>query len=286
MSTDHGTRPRVDCTVDADGEISFGLRPPPADGPAHLLLRLRPRKGQPEKTLHRLPLEPAGGDRLAAVLGDRPALDEGRWDVYLVRDADGSRQRLRPGLRDLRALVDGQTRDRRSPVRVRIPYVTLDGFLAIRAWAREAHAEAAGVHMGDGAMTVTARLHGAVFGQGAAVRLRRRGGGPDRVVEPRIEEDQRGFSFTADFTGPTAGASDGGCVWDVFVEPAAGTPPVRVGRLLDDVADRKNVFVLPSAPAGDVVVRPYYTVDNDLAVEAAPAVRDVSPDRPGMAGIL
>ena len=36
---------------------------------------------------------------------------------------------------------------------------------------------------------------------------------------------------------------------------------------LDDVADRKEVFVYPPVTVADAVVRPYYTVDNDLSVE-------------------
>jgi hypothetical protein len=33
------------------------------------------------------------------------------------------------------------------------------------------------------------------------------------------------------------------------------------------VADRKEVFVYPAVRAGGAVLRPYYTLDNDLSVE-------------------
>jgi hypothetical protein len=70
------------------------------------------------------------------------------------------------------------------------------------------------------------------------------------------------------------GSPDGGVVWDVFVRlgDGEGAAPVRLARLLDDVADRKEVFVHPVAAVGSAAVRPYYTVDNDLAVEVRAAV--------------
>lgn len=56
----------------------------------------------------------------------------------------------------------------------------------------------------------------------------------------------------------------------MYVRPAADAQRIRVARLLDDVADRKAVFVYPATALGGVTARPYYTVDNDLAVEVAP----------------
>ncbi|WP_328419941.1 transferase [Streptomyces sp. NBC_00443] len=272
-----GTNLRADCTVDADGRITFALQPPsatelqPPSATAHLLLRLRPKKGQPEKTLHALDLEPAEDGRLRAVLDPRPALAEGRWDVYLLPEPGAPRQRLRPGLRDLRTLVDGHRSERRAPVAVRIPYVTKDGYLAVRAWLRAAHAEVEGVEVRDRSMTVRARLHGVSLAEGASVRVRLRGGGGTAVnVVPQVEDDARGFQFTVEFGELVADGGAGNRVWDLFVRAgsAEGTAPVRIGRLLDDVADRKEIFVFPAADVGGSAVRPYYTVDNDLSVLA------------------
>ncbi|MFE0250223.1 transferase [Streptomyces sp. NPDC059010] len=281
----HDTPLRADCTIDTDGRITFTLRPPAAIESAspRLLLRLRPKKGQPEKILRPLDLEPSDDGRLHAVLEPRPTLTEGRWDVYLLPEPgeSGERRRVRPGLRDLRALVDGQSRDWPAPVAVRIPYTTKDGYLAVRAWLRRAHAEVEGVEVTDRSMTVRARLHGTTFAEEAAeaaVRLRLRGGdGVVRTLSPRVASDGREFSFTVDYGELAADHGHGTRVWDLSVQPqpqpqprprpAADTPPVRIGRLFDDVADRKEIFVHPEAVAGDVVVRPYYTVDNDLSVE-------------------
>ncbi|KOG31414.1 hypothetical protein [Streptomyces resistomycificus] len=270
MSTEqHGAPPRVGCVVDADGRITFDLPPDPAEGRQQVLLRLRPKKGQPEQTLHLLDPEPADDGYRRAVLGPRTVLAEGRWDVYLLDGPGSERQRLRPGPRDTRALVDGHLRDRQSPLAVRIPYATKDGYLAVRAWLRPAHAEAHTVDLTDRSMTVGARLHGASLQEGAVVRLRPRGGsGTEHTVEPRPADDGRGLSFTVDYAELAAGTGAASGVWDVFVQPAAQASAIRVGRLLDDVADRKEVFVYPGVTVGGVVMSPYYTVDNDLSVKA------------------
>ncbi|MFD5950318.1 transferase [Streptomyces collinus] len=273
-SPQHGSLLRADCATDSDGRITFRLPPVPGAHP-QLLLRLRPKKGGSETTRHLLDLESDGADgHRHAVLEPHPALDEGRWDVYLLPEPGAERRRLCPGLRDLRSLVDGHLRDRPAPVAVRIPYVTKDGFLALRAWRRTAHAEARAIDVTDRAMTVTARLHGAELQADATVRLRLRGTDTVRTLRPRTDGDARGFSFTvgpgdlADGGGDLADGGGGAArVWDAFVRPTDGAPPIRVGRLLDDVADRKHVYVYPAVETDGSALRPYYTVDNDLAIE-------------------
>ena len=262
------TDPRAHCAIDTDGRITFRL--PPATTPhPQLLLRLRPKKGRPETTLHVLDLEPdrADGHR-HAVLEPHPVLDEGRWDVYLLPEPGAERLRLRPGLRDLRTLVDGHLRERPSPVAVRIPYATKDGFLALRTWRRTAHAEARAIGVEGRLLTVTARLHGAELDDDATVRLRLRGTDTVHTLRPRTDDDGKGFSFTAGPGDLTADGGGAGRIWDVFVRPTAAAKPIRVARLLDDVADRKHVHVYPAIEADGSTFRPYYTVDNDLAIEA------------------
>ncbi|MFF7052904.1 hypothetical protein ACFY94_31595 [Streptomyces griseorubiginosus] len=254
------TTPRAGCAVDADGRITFEV--PRAEG-LRLLLRLRPKKGQPEESLHVLDLEvdPSDEGRAQAVLGADPVLAEGRWDVYLLQGSE--RTRLRPGPRDLRALVDGQLRERRGPLAVRVPYATKDGFLAVRTWLRPAHAEVGRVDVTDRTLTIAARLHGSPLTEGARVELRlRRDNGVTRTLDPLIRADGRAFSYTVDDTLDL----DPG-IWDMFLRPAPGAAPVRLARLLDDVADRKEVFVYPGVTVGGEVVRAYYTVDNDLSLE-------------------
>ncbi|MFF9373678.1 transferase [Streptomyces griseoluteus] len=254
---------RVTCVADTDGRLTFGL-PLPTPDSAHLLLKARPRKGVPDPAARRLPLADAGDGRASAVLEPLPALEEGRWDAFLVREPGAEPRQLTSGPLDLRVLVDGARIDRPSPVAVRIPYRALDGFLAVRAWLRPAHAEAGPVEVGEEATAVTARLHGAELGEDAVVRLRGRRSREERTLSPSVDADGRGFRFTVDHADLTGAAVR---YWDVHVMPTPDAAPVRVGRVLDDVADRKDSFVYAAAPGGGRLVRPYYTVDNDLSFE-------------------
>ncbi|MFD4789539.1 transferase [Streptomyces sp. NPDC058459] len=260
---------RVTCVADADGRLTFDLPLPASDGRPHLLLKARPRTGAPDPAERRLSLEAAAGGRVRAVLEPLPALEEGRWDAFLVREPDAGTEQLASGPLDLRVLVDGARVDRPSPVAVRIPYRAVDGFLAVRAWLRTAHAEAGRIDVGDRATTVAARLHGAALGEGAVVRLRGRNTGAERTVRPAADEDGRDFRFTVEHAELTGGDGAGVRYWDVHVLPATGAAPVRVGRVLDDVADRKQSFAYPAARTGGRLVRPYYTVDNDLSFEVS-----------------
>ncbi|WP_460105180.1 transferase [Streptomyces sp. YKOK-J1] len=271
MTTENGAGARVNCVVDAEGRMTLELPTAAAALRPHLLLRLRPKKGDPVTVRRIVPLEAAGNGPARAVLEPLPALEEGRWDAFLLDGPDDTAPvRLRPGLRDLRALVDGHLRDRPSPVAVRIPYVTKEGYLAVRAWLRTAHAEAGRIDVGDRSTTVTARLHGATFEDGAVVRLLSRGSdAPGHEVRPVTDGDRRGFRFTLDHEALAAATTAEGGIWDVFVHPAEDAAPVRVARLLDDVADRKASFVHPGARAAGAVLRPYYTLDNDLSVRVS-----------------
>ncbi|WP_326596688.1 transferase [Streptomyces sp. NBC_01803] len=267
--------PRADCAVDAEGRVTVELSLPGSTGGEQLLLRLRPKKGEPETTTHTLALTPVPGapGRLRAVLDPEPVLAEGRWDVYALAAPDAERRRLRPGLRDLRVLAPGQRPAGAPlplPLAVRVPYATKDRWLAIRAWLRPAHAEAADIRVADGAMTVHGRLLGTTLGDGAAALLRCRGKGGPVVETPLRAEGPDTFSFTARYDFPAPPGPDP-AFWDVFVRPRPKAPRVRVARLLDDVADKKQIFVYPATTVGAASVRPYYTVDNDLAVEVAPA---------------
>ncbi|MFE3828604.1 transferase [Streptomyces sp. NPDC059092] len=272
-------RPRADCTVDASGRITWNVHLTVPDGARpRLLLRLRPKKGQPETVRHLLDLEPAGPDRLRAVLDPEPVFAEGRWDIYVVPasgDGPGARQRLLPGLRDLRALVAGRPAGpAAAPLAVRIPYATADRYLAVRTWLRTGHAEAGEVRVAGHTLTVRARLHGAGPAVGATVLLRRRGGdGAALRIEPTADggRDGEDFTFTVDYRDLLNAGGSGHEVWDLYVERRGGGPPVRMGRLLDDVADRKEIFVYTAATLGGVTVRPYYTLDNDLSVEVTGA---------------
>ncbi|WP_052848223.1 hypothetical protein [Streptomyces avicenniae] len=272
--------PRADSLVEPDGRLTLRLTrlPEPESGAPELLLVLRPKKGEPETETRTVPLTRAEDGAWAGELPAEPPLTEGRWDVYALTRPDGARLRVVPGLRDLRELAAGTRPDPSGPrIAVRLPYATKDVYFAIRAWVRQGHAEAGDVHVDGDGMTVAVRLVGVKQGAGAAALLKLRGGGKDGpVVEADLREDGAGgWTFTAPYDPlvEQRAAADGaeGAVadevyWDVSLRPTRKGARVRVGRLLDDVADKKPVFVYPPAVLGTTTVQPYYTVDNDLAV--------------------
>ena len=261
--------PHADCRATADGVLTLDLALPSLTAPPSLELRLRAKEG--EQPRHALPVESAGADgRWRAVLGAEPVLAEGRWDLYLRVAEDGDWRRVAPGVRDLRALLAREPAPVEGPLAVRVPYRTKDGWFAVRAWLRPALAEAGPITVSpEGSMTVRARLLGAKPGRGAAAVVKLRGGGkrgPAREAE-LVDEGAGVFSFTVPYAELVAEESaEATAFWDVSVRPASKAARVRVARLLDDVADKKAVFVYPATRVGEATVQPYYTVDNDLAV--------------------
>ncbi|MFF7360345.1 hypothetical protein [Streptomyces sp. NPDC008125] len=270
--------PRADCSVDRDGRlvVRFGFEHRTAERP-QLLLRLRPPKGKPESVTRLVGLEPdgpagapAGGAEHSwrAVLEPEPALAEGRWDLFVLPEPDAERTPLLAGVRDLRALPAGREPGRTPlPLAVRVPFATGDGTLAVRTWLRAAHVEADRIEVGAEATTVRARLFGLRPGVGATALLRLRGAaGEVREAELHTEGgDGVRFTFSQRELVDTPDGAPG--VWDVLVRPGTGARPIRVGRLLDDVADRKKVYVFPAVTLNGLTARTYYTLDNELSVE-------------------
>ncbi|MGW1077739.1 hypothetical protein [Streptomyces sp. NPDC002537] len=273
--------PSVDCIADSAGGLTFDLDAPgtadaPGDWSAALVLRRRGSEDEAEEV--RLPLAPGGEGRLRAVLPSTVALPEGRWDVH-VAWADAGPRRLVPGLADLRSLVDRRPGPGTSPLAVRIPYATKHGNLSLRSWLRGPHAEAGDLLLDATGMTLHGRLYRvqdpAAWLAGAVVeaRLRR---DPDRVLTAPVAPDkaegadEQDFTCTLPFAGLVADWAGGLDVWDLWVRGADGTETARVARILDDVADKKQIFVYPAravdAAYAPAQAGPYYTADNDLAL--------------------
>lgn len=60
-------------------------------------------------------------------------------------------------------------------------------------------------------------------------------------------------------------------IWDLFLRPAPDADPIRLGRLFDDIVDRKDTDKYPAVamttPSGaSPRARVFFTVTNDLAV--------------------
>ncbi|WP_328539562.1 transferase [Streptomyces sp. NBC_00344] len=268
MST-AGGEPQLcaDCTADAAGALTFELTGAEATA---LVLK---RRGTGDRVT--LDFTAVDGGRLRSVLSAGAELREGRWDAF-ADCGDSGLRRLEPGLRDLRALVDRAPRPVAGTVVARVPYRTADGKLALRCWSRSPHAEAGALTVEDAALTVRGQLYGPRIGPGAVVEARLRGT-PGRLHrEPATDEGGGTFRCLLPY-GPLAGGGlDGSQLWDLWLLPdGADGAEIRISRILDDMADRKSVFVYPASHFGagaEPAVRaaPYYTVDNDLSLRLDP----------------
>ncbi|CAM5562314.1 hypothetical protein GCM10010329_69950 [Streptomyces spiroverticillatus] len=258
--------PCADCTADSAGGLTFDVSAAAAPDAA-LVLR---RTGGAADGDVRLPLTPVSEGRLRAVLPSTVDVPEGRWETRV--HGAGADLAVRPGLCDLRALVDRTPDARTEGVAVRIPYATSDGRLAVRSWRRAPHAEAGDIVFADdgGEITLHGRLYGARLGEGAAVEARLRGTG--RVHRAPARGEGHDFACTLPCAPLAEGRGGDKQVWDLWLVAAEGTAPIRVARLLDDVAEKQRVFTYPALPVGDdpkTVAFPYYTLDNDLAVQVS-----------------
>ncbi|MEN8653117.1 transferase [Streptomyces sp. 21So2-11] len=267
--------PRADCIADSAGGLTFDMAGEPSLGAA-LVLRRRGGKGAAAEM--RLPLTPSGEEgRLRAVLPSTVELAEGRWDAFTTLGDGAAEQRVEPGLRDLRSLVDRAPETDRTQVVVRIPYPTADGSLAVRCWLRAPHAESGALTVGQSGqsgMTAEGRLYGIGLATGAVVEARLRGNKDLVHRVPVAGTGDGAFTFTLPY-GPLAeGRGDEQRLWDLWLCPTGphGAAGVRIGRILDDIWEKKGIFrypVLPVEGAGvsrPTTAYPYFTVDNDLSI--------------------
>ncbi|MBT2389474.1 hypothetical protein J7E87_08530 [Streptomyces sp. ISL-1] len=254
--------PRADCIADSAGGITFDIAGTSAPDAALVLKRSGGPGGVQDET--RLPLTPTGEGSSRAVLPSTVELAEGRWEAYVGDEA------VEPGIRDLRTLLD-RTPDA-DRITVRVPYPTADGRLAVRCWVRAPHAEAGEIGLAPerGAMTVEGRLYGAELGEGAVAEARLRGSDKSHRA-PVTGGDGGAFGFTLPY-GPLAEQHLGKQeLWDMWLRPTADAAWIRIARILDDIHDRKNIFVYPKLPSGDWLAAPCYTSDNELCVRLTAA---------------
>lgn len=276
----NGTAPQpcADCTADTGGALTFELTATAATGlpearPVALVLK---RRGSEDRV--RLELTEAGAGRLRTVLSTGTELAEGRWDAF-AECGPADERRIEPGLRDLRTLLDRVPSAGARTVVARVPYRAADGKLSLRCWVRSPHAEAGELTVEAAALTVRGQIYAAVLGTDAVVEARLRGV-PGRVHQEAVTDAGNGaFSCTLPYR-PLAGEGPAESrLWDLWLLPdGPAGPQVRISRILDDVADRKSIFVYPPSFLGSgdepaARAAPYYTVDNDLSVRVDPQKR-------------
>ncbi|BFU45863.1 glycosyltransferase family 4 protein [Krasilnikovia sp. MM14-A1004] len=231
-------QPVVDCTVTADAEVLLYPAGALASDAALRWHRIGGADAEPTEIAQ---------DGHTLRLGDLP---EGVWELRL---ADG--RPVSAGVRDTRTLTYPEP-PADGGVTVHLPYRTDDGTFAVRSWRREVHAEVGGVFADDTGLHVEGRLVGAEFGTGAPT-LRARDG---EAVHEQAAVASSGSRFRISVPALPPGT------WQLWLEHAPGAPAVRLGRFLDDVADKRTAYVLPVAEVGGVRIQPEYTGENELSV--------------------
>ncbi|TRO64998.1 glycosyltransferase family 4 protein [Streptomyces sp. IB201691-2A2] len=262
-------RPKGGCTTDSTGGVRITVNAAGVSG-KDLTLVLRHRHGDDET---RVPLERPDDPKspwTANLSHHRLTLAEGRWDLYVERAEDGTRRRLKAGLVEQRGLLSAR------PVPGKafawwIPYATKDGYLALRTFHRPAHAEATALRTDDDSLSVEGTLHGAVLGEGALLLGVSRDGRPHDFETPATPTGER--TFRARITTLPRPTDADKPLWDLFLRPSEAAAPVRVGRITDDIVDRKPTAKHPSTtlttPTGRSVQAHYFfTITNDVAISA------------------
>ena len=269
-------RPKAGCRVGGRGEVRVSVTGSGLSG-AVLTLVLRRRHAVDDEV--RVPLrQDTPGDAespwTATLHHDERDLAEGRWDLHVERDVDGARRRLRAGPVEQRGLLTAEFPDR-SPVAWWIPYTTKDGYLALRAFHRAAHAEVTALPVGDDSIAVEGVLHGAALGEGATLVGVARGEGVADLEAPVRRTGERRATgrpgFHARLTSLPDPAGPDKVIWDLFLRPSPDAERIRLGRLFDDIVDRKDTDKYPAVtmptPGGAAPqARFFFTVTNDLAV--------------------
>jgi glycosyltransferase involved in cell wall biosynthesis len=272
-----GPEPVGDCVSAPGGQITLALT-----GVRTPLVAVvgRERADRHDEQLVRVPLAGATTGWQVTLPAGPSWLSEGRWNLY-AEDPAGNRHRIRAGSLDLRHLVRPAPIPAGDPLSRRIPYRTADGYLAIRAWVRDRHAEAGAIWYGEESIAIHGRLVGTGFaGRRPIMLLTSRVSPALSLTVPGDTEDGTDFRFhvpAGRLAGLRRARHDD---WDVWLAPDPDRPPVRVARLLDDVVERKLVYPYPSlaviedmppevideSPVGHIRVWPYFTVNSDLSL--------------------
>ncbi|MDT0345381.1 hypothetical protein [Streptomyces litchfieldiae] len=147
------------------------------------------------------------------------------------------------------------------------------------------HAELAQVWPRDGRLRLVGRLHGHLHGTAPAAE---RPSDWWLLAVAREDEGHR-VRRPAPLHGPEFDVSlpvadfvpDGLALpvfWDLYLAPDPGANPgdlLRVGRLLDDIQGKKKIMIFPgqsvTASSGAALVKPYYTIKDNLSVEVKAA---------------
>ncbi|MFI5521394.1 glycosyltransferase [Streptomyces platensis] len=231
----------------------------------------------------RLPISEATAPGLTdphIILPPGAELAEGRWDCYVAHrgtDTAARRTRLTAALTEQAALVGRHPVAGRNGVSACIPYTTSDGYLALRTWHRAAHAEVHhitidGTRVSINATLVSPDIH-ANLTAATVVAVSRTGAEHDFTTSVTHIAGQS-FACTLDYREMLAHHTAEHDLWDLRLRlNSPGHAPISLGRIGGDIVDRKKTDKIPvthlSHPKrGMTRIRPFFTVDNNLALSA------------------
>lgn len=226
-----------------------------ADSFEHAVLRLPHgtpklmRRGRPTA----LP-SPVDGE-ITVDAGFIAGLSQGIWTVFV----DGAKV---PADRiDTRRLT--LRRPSEPPAAVMVPF-SRDGFLALRIWRSPIYPEVDTVTWHGDRVEITGELVGSPDGELSA-RLCSRDT-PGDTFPASVSVAGSGFTVTVDAARLARHGASGVRLWDVTLRD--GERALPVGRVLDDVAQRKGRHRMPIwfSPRGRRV-QPYFSVDNQLSLK-------------------
>ncbi|PZG23431.1 glycosyltransferase family 4 protein [Micromonospora craterilacus] len=263
--------PVADCLVLSDLGLQWSLDAA-TSGDASVVLSNRD-----SREVVQVALAPSADGLRAVGTLDAAALPEGRWNVFLAEGKRG-RRRMRPHRLDSRVLTDvsiGGTAGERSGLRAHVPYRTTDGFLAVRSWVRAAHAEVRQIALDGEAVTIVFSWHGPGAPDGAV--LRRRGDLPGSLSVPTVPATDGTLTMVVPLETLADLRLGRYEDWDVYLRH--GQDEVRLGRIVDDVVDKKLIYRYPEIhltqeigldlieedPDPKLRVSPYYTIDSELS---------------------
>jgi glycosyltransferase involved in cell wall biosynthesis len=198
---------------------------------------------------------PVGAELDAEALS---ALDEGVWAVHV----DGAAARA--DRVDSRELL---RRPATVPPTIAVPFAD-QGELAIRVWRREVLAEFDSADWDGATLTVAGTLLGASPSEATADLRARGGAGEDVKVGLGITDGR--FSLTVDAARLAESARSEPTFWNLWLTLDGRL--VRVGRMLDDIAQRKDLERLPPWYAGSGPYRrvhPYFSAHNELSIKVS-----------------
>ncbi|MGH8880219.1 MAG: glycosyltransferase, partial [Stackebrandtia sp.] len=192
------------------------------------------------------------------LLGD---LTPGVWVVHFG-DAPAPAGRV-----DSRALVEPPDT---VPDTIVVPFGD-NGRLSLRVWRQPGYAEVETVDWSDdNTVTVTGRLYGTPADPDATVATLRARKDASRTHDVTVNRVGDRFDCTIDVAPLIGHPGDPTTLWDLALRPGDGTE-LRVGKVLDDIAQRKKSHRFPRAVHRKRQIQPYFTINNELSIKVSDA---------------